>query len=262
MVRWLLVIGLIGVAGFVPAAPLSLSTFATPPTTDAAALLALGRTRAAGMAGWLTTVQLVGQDAYIRAKYPGLERWLSFVFALEPNAKNAYYLGTVLLLADRERGAEMDRLLALAEREHPLEWEFSMMRGSSAYFGRLDAAAGAKHFAVAASKPNAPQYLGLLAKRLERHVVDCSSLMTDLKSMASANDPGNMLSQQRGSVFRECVRRQLEQAGAGYRLNNEQVPTVNDLVKKGYLAAPPPHPPGECWQFDGPRAVLKPCSEK
>jgi hypothetical protein len=260
--RWLLVIVLFGAAGLVPAAPLSSSTFALPPTTEAATLLALGRTRAAGMAGWLATVQLVGQDAYIRAKYPGLERWLSFVFSLEPDARNAYYLGTVLLLADRERSAEMDRLLALAEDRNPGEWEFSMMRGSGAYFGRLDAATAAKHYANAASKPNAPAYLGLLAKRLERHVVDCPSLMTDLKAVASANDPGNMLTQQRSSVFRECVRRQLEQAAAGYRMNNERAPTIDDLVEKGYLAAPPPHPRGECWHFAGPRAVLEPCSEK
>lgn len=259
MVRWLLIAALFAAAGFMPAAALSVDTTSLPPTRGAMTLAALGRERAAGVVSWMLTVQRTGRDAYIKAGYPGLEHWLALVFELEPDLTNAYYLGTILLLADSDRSSAMDAILAQAEERHPDEWEFSMMRGSAAYFGRLDAPTASKHFLDASRKPGAPEYLGLLGARLERMAGDCGTMLSDLKALGSENDPGQLLRGQRATIYRECIRRELEQAHANFRLNHQRAPTLDELVASGVLKAPPPHPPGECWEFRGPRAVLAPC---
>ncbi len=191
---------------------------------------------------------------------PFLDDWLDVTTQLEPRMANAYYLGTVLLLTDRERSAKMDEVLARAESLYPNEFRFPMMRGMAAYFGRFDNAAAAMHFERAAMRPVAPTFLAGLAEKARTHATTCSELLAETKSVSQQGlDPMGALESQRARVFESCVQRTLEQAIASYRLNLQRVPTLEELLRDGYLQEPPPAPRGRCWIIEGPNAFLRQC---
>lgn len=230
------------------------------PSRGALSLMSAGRTNAAGAAAWIRVLQLIGDSRFQAEGMPYLDEWLDVTTQLEPRMANAYYLGTVLLLTDRQRSSKMDELLARAEALYPTEFRFPMMRGMAAYFGRFDNAAAASHFDRAANHPLAPAFLAGLAEKARTHAATCGELLAETKSLSQEGlDAMGALESQRGRVFESCVKRTVEQAIASFRSNTNRVPTLEDLVRDGYLRELPPAPRGRCWVIEGPQALLREC---
>ena len=99
-------------AGFIPVASVFSERQQRPPPLAAARLAGLGRDEAMGAVFWMLTTQKIGSDRFARARYPALEEWLESVFALNPYLRDAYVIGTVVLLVDNARAPRMQELLA------------------------------------------------------------------------------------------------------------------------------------------------------
>jgi hypothetical protein len=207
----------------------------------------------------MLTIQQVGRAAYAEAKYPYLERWLAATVQLNPELLLPYHLGTVMLITDRQRSAEMDVLLATAERVHPDVWEFPMLRGMGAYFGQLNQAAAAQHFHRVDAFPGAPPYFGKLADRLDTQLASCGTLLNDLKSFASNSTFAREARGSANAILEECLKQELEQAVASFQMNEGRAPTIEDLLEKNYIQRRPSAPPGKCWVFSGTTASLQEC---
>jgi len=251
----------LGIAAFVPTFSSHAEEFARPPGDSAISFASLGRDEAAGALLWILTTQQAGRDMYMRAGYPHLELWLETVFRHNPQLTDAYSLGTALLLTDRARAPTMERLLGQAEERYPSSYEYPMLRGMSAYFGTLDAVAAAAHFARAAEKPQAPPYLKAFADRLRRDADDCGVMVVNMKAMAELSAQREALGNQIEGVYLRCLERELKQAAASFRLNNNRIATIRELIDAGYLKGAPPAPPGQCWEVQGNSVVLIPCEQ-
>jgi hypothetical protein len=262
---WRVFIALValGGAGFLPAPPFSsVETSWHPPPRAAVSMAALGREQAAGSILWFQASQLIGSGAYTAKRYPGLEAWLEEVFAHNPRLLHAYFLGSVLLLTDRDRSQAMDRILARAEAEFPDNWEVPFYRGIGAYFGRFDNLAAANHFERASRGAGAPAYLPRFVQRLRTDARDCADVMRSILVLGEgqAADLASQLGREAGGVYVRCVVDQVERAAAAFKLNEEAPPTLDLLVARGYLRAVPEAPPGRCWVMSASGAVtLEPC---
>lgn len=247
-------------AGILPAQTSSILSFVPPPPSRAVDAAFLGRKLAAGSFMWMLTIQQVGREVYADAGFPHLERWLEDVVDLNPGLLLPYHLGTVMLIADRDRSLAMDGILERGEKVHPTVWEFPMLRGVGAYFGQLDQVSAASHFHRAAAFPEAPPYFGMLADRLDRNVSSCGTLLNDLKAVAQSSGFASQHQRNVTAVMTECIQRELEQAAASYRFNEgHAAPSVEALLEKGFIQRAPPSPEGQCWVLTGADAELRPC---
>jgi len=246
--------------GSIPVATSFVERVDRPPPLAAARLAGLGRDEAAGAVYWMITTQKIGSDRFARANFPVLEEWLEAVFALNPYLRDAYLLGTVVLLVDSERAPRMQRLLARAEERFPTDFQFPMLLGISAYFGELDAARAATHFQRAATKPLAPPFLSQFGERLSRDTADCGALLVNLRTLAASSTVGDAYKKAAGPVLERCLKRELEQAAAAFKLRNGRVPEgLDELRAAGYVRATPPAPPGKCWVVINVNAYLQDC---
>lgn len=261
MIRVAVALIVLGLASLMPTFSSASDEFARPPGDGAITFASLGRDEAAGAFLWILTTQQAGRDAYGRAGYPHLELWLETVFLHNPQLTDAYTLGTVLLLTDRDRAATMDRLLAQAETRYPTNYEYPMLRGMSAYFGQLDAVAAAAHFERAATMRQAPLYLKQFAERLRRDTTDCGVMVVNMRAMADISEQRISMTGQIEGVYLRCLERELKQAATSFKLNKNRIGTIADLIDAGYLKAVPPAPPGKCWEIQGNGVVLIPCGE-
>jgi hypothetical protein len=220
----------------------------------------LGRREAAADAMWLRTVQLMGSTAYETAGYPHLETWLGHIADLDPQFVTPYLLGAVLLTTDRARSEVVDEILARGEVALPHLFSLPMMRGFVAYFGALDPARAAGHYRRAAAFPDAPEYLGAFAKRLDHEVASCGNLqrnLADAHAHATQRER-DMLEGEARTILENCQKTLLERGAAAFRLSRGHEPTVDEVVAEG-LAEAPVAPRGQCWKLDHGRAALGPC---
>jgi len=156
----------------------------------------------------------------------------------------------------------MQELLAKAETRFPNDFQLPMLLGISAYFGELDAARAAGHFQRAAKKPMAPPFLAQFGERLARETADCGALLINLRTMASASAVGDAYKNVAAPVMERCLKRELEQAAAAFKLRNDRVPTgLDELLDAGLFRAPPPAPPGKCWIVINVNAYLQDCGK-
>jgi hypothetical protein len=246
--------------GFIPVATSFRERIERPPPLAAARLAGLGRDEAMGAVYWMMTTQKIGSDRFARANFPALEDWLESVFTLNPYLRDAYVLGTVVLLVDPERAPRMQGLLARAEERFPDDFQLPMLQGISAYFGELDAAKAARHFRRASTKPLAPPFLAQFGQRLEQETADCGALLVNLRTVAAASSVGDAYRKVAGPVLERCIKRELEQAAASFKLNKGVDPTgLEALIEVGLIKAKPPAPPGKCWTVINVNAYLQDC---
>ena len=259
MIRIVIVIVGLVCATLVPRSSVVSERFSLPPGDNVISFASLGREEAAGAFLWILTTQQAGRELYAQQGYPYLEVWLETVFRHNPQLTDAYTLGTVLLLTDRDRAPTMERLLSQAATRYPDNHEYPMLQGMSAYFGQLDAARAAEYFDRAAAIASAPPYLKLFADRLHRDANDCGVMVVNMKAMADVSTQVSAMKFRIEGVYLRCLERELKQAAASYRLNNNKTATIKDLIDAGYLKGPPPAPPGQCWEVQGASVVLVPC---
>jgi hypothetical protein len=248
-------------AGFLPAAASSLGQVVAPPPPLVSEALGLGRREAVGSAFWIVTSQLIGSDVYARAGYPQLERWLEQTFALNPYLRDGYILGTVTLLVDKDRAESMRRLLAQGEQRFPDDFQFPMLQGIAAYFGQLDAQGAATDFERAATRRNAPPFLSAFGRRLREQSATCGTLLLNLRSLSREDRLGDLM-KSAFDVYATCVKRELEQAAAAFKLREGRVPDgLGELLRAGLVQRAPEAPPGMCWSVINVNAYVHPCQE-
>ncbi|MBM4280667.1 MAG: hypothetical protein FJ137_07855 [Deltaproteobacteria bacterium] len=224
-----------------------------PPHRAALLVASLGRSEVAADLAWLRLVQLIGDVRYARARYPALEQWIALIVDLHPRLVGPFYFGVTLLLGDPHRRDTVEQLLDVAERRLPDDYRFSLERGVLAYFGRFDALAAADHLERAAKKPDAPPFVGMLAKTLRSRGVMCNAIAADAASIAQG---AAVL----GDRTIDCVKRRIEAASAAARLNEDPFNTLDELIARGHLP-PGALVPGVCWELKGVTATPRACSE-
>jgi len=196
-------------------------------------------------------VQLIGDAGYTRARYPGLEHWIELITDLHPRLLGPFFFGVSLLLGDPARRDKVDELLARAEQRAPEDFRFALERGVLAYFGRFDATTAADHLERAASRPDAPDFIGRLATTLRKRGVMCATLAAD----AAAVSQGAAVL---GDRTIECVKRRIEAAATAARLNEDPDDSVEVLVQRGHLPADVVVP-GVCWELKSGTATPRAC---
>jgi len=216
--------------------------------------LTLGDRRAAADVAWVTMVQALGDERFIAAGSPGLEKILTAVTTLDPEFRGAYLVASGFLSSDATRHEALDTILSRGERAIPNDFALPMSRGFAAYFGAYDLTAAARHFRTAANMSGSPAYLRSFAEHLDHASSDCQQLqsfLSELSNTVSAPTPSTR------AVLISCIAREIERAAAVHRLRTGEDLGLEALIERGALK-PPLAPPGECWHLDG-KATLAPC---
>ena len=223
-------------------------------------LAALGRSYAAADVAWLRTIQLIGSSDLERQKFPQLEGWVDLVSRFDPRFETPYVFGAVLLATYTDRMKKVDQILARGEQHLADNFLLPMMRGFLAYVGLQDSAVASGHYQRAASKPNAPPYVAMLARRLEGNAASCEMLAGILRDMQaqSQGERAGLLSAEQKHLLVDCWSRRIEAAATRFRLDQGRDGKLEELIAEGL--PPPPTPPGQCWNLHAGRARLKECT--
>ena len=213
----------------------------------------LGDDYAAADAFWLRVIQLLGSEGAAAEHYPGLETWLDGLTTLDPTFGNAYFVGSVFLVAEPSRAASVDRILARGEAALPNDFRLPFSRGFLAYFGDGDAATAAAHYRRASTLPDAPAYLAAFARRLSEQSNDCDNARQRYKELMATSEQGarDRLQQESLRIAIACEERALETATASFRLRFGNNPVdIEDMLARGVLLRRPLAEAGKCWSTD------------
>lgn len=233
--------------------------FSAPPNLTTIRILAGGRNTAAAGVLWVMTVQRLGDARFHHVGAPHLEDWVQRIQDLEPALITPPLFGSLTLMSTAARPAAAEEILARAERARPDAFEVPYYRAINAFFGSQDIPAAIGHLRRAASMTGAPAFLSRWATRLETQQLNCSTMIVDLQALKQ-NDAAAFSSVDADSVYRNCVARELERAMAAYRIRYQHPPmSIDALIKEGFLTAPPPRPPGQCWSLEATSAKLVDC---
>ena len=189
-------------------------------------------------------------------------KWIDLVTSLDAGFQEPYFFGATLLVTDPKRAPQIDELLKRGEQAFPHVFQFSMLRGFLAQFGLLDPARAADHYRRAAAMQGAPSYLSGYADRLAREGAGCSTIMADLKQLAStsSSEQASALAEQRGAILEHCIAGLIRSTAIQLRFNGQTQGTHATLAEvEAALGAPVPHPPDRCWQLATDVASLGPC---
>lgn len=231
---------------------------APPPGATTLLVLSAQRATAAASVLWVVVVQRLGDRKYVGLGAPRLEEWIERIQVLEPRLETPPLFGALALMG-AGRPAAADVILARAEMARPAAFEPPYYRAVNAFFGARDVGSAIAHLRRAAPLPRAPAFLGRWADRLEKQQQSCAAVLDDLQ-MLKASDSNAFGAVSVESVFVTCVAREVERALAAYRIRFQRpAESIDQLVEHGFLDAPPPHPPGKCWNLEATVAKLVPC---
>jgi hypothetical protein len=125
-------------------------------------LLSLGQPTLLADIAWLQAIQYYGKHRKEDRQYPYAEHLFDIITAADPDFRNAYLFGA-LVLEDKDGSLEAaTQLLTQGLRANPDDWMLTFHRGFLEYL-RGDAAIGAVEMGRAARLPNAPPYTARLA---------------------------------------------------------------------------------------------------
>ena len=235
----------------------------TKPPHKSVLLAATGvRHAAAADLAWLQAAQYLGSPYTVHSDYRNFEDWLFQVIDLDPSEELTYMTGGIILSSFPGRADAADRLFAMGEQNLGTNWEFAVWRGFVAYFGKLDNAAAAGHFARAA-KLGAPPAIAARAKTLQQQERDCAKILQQLTSTRRALQRHTSVDSAAGAEVRvllHCYESHLNQLLQGRRVAKmPPLQSLAGLVDEGRIDRLPALPPGRCWFLRGGKAHAEPC---
>lgn len=260
---WVLIAGIaLAAAAWLAPAALEARSRDVPPPEAVVRACSLGRTYAGADIAWLRTVQLLGDEALERQRWPHLEHWVDLTTALDPTFETPYYFGSVLLVGDAARAQVADRLLQRGQAALPDRYSLPALRGYIAYFSRLDPVTAAVHYRAAALLPGAPHFFETFANRLERQGHTCAEMLRNLNALAAVEsaEKRQALLAGRETIVLGCVGGQLKNAASAFRLRTGSDGSLDELRRAGLVTEEPFAPPGRCWEISEGRPALVACT--
>jgi hypothetical protein len=184
---------------------------AVPPAV--AARLTGGYRNMMSVFSWIRLISYYGGTDPDKRNYHYIAKDLETIVAMNPHARQAYYMGGVAMPWSTKSTVLARKLLTQAMRVFPDDWQWPYFLGFDLYWFDHDKAAAAHYLTLAAAKEGAPPIVTSLALRMQVTGHDLDTALAVIDQLMRRKQDASMLKTleaQRKDILTEKVLRHFD----------------------------------------------------
>jgi tetratricopeptide (TPR) repeat protein len=185
---------------------------------------------------WIKTIAYYG-GAIEKADYNYMQRLLSAIIQLNPNAEHAYYMAATAIPWNTNSTQLSKPIVERAIRQFPHDWRWPYYRGFNAYWFDHDYKEAGRLFSQAALIDNTPQIVTNLALRMQAESGQLDTALSFLQHLIEDERDSNLnkqLLKQRNILLTEKILRRIDDWLATLQHRFNDVRDLQQLRQNGY----------------------------